>query len=212
LKWRKFKEAFDHITFAVNLAEKLEDKLTFLAAYSYSARLHIISGNIQEAEKALKSAARFNSKDIPPWYKTDYLTSNFNFNIYQLEKSIQNNSEYSKISKKAIVSGKSALKNSKYFVGDRIEIYRLLGTYYWLINKQKKALKWWTKSIEFGENSGGKLELSRTFFEVGKRLSEGKSKSTELNGMSAKEYLEKAKVMFEEMDLQWDLEELEKIN
>ncbi len=86
-----------------------------------------------------------------------------------------------------------------------------MGRYYWLINKQKKALKWWTKSIKFGEKSGGKLELSRTFMEVGKRLLEEKSKYKELNGITAKEYLKKAKVMFEEMDLQWDLAELEKI-
>ncbi len=212
LKWRKFKEAFEQIESVKIIADKMQDNLTFLDAYSYAARLQIISGNIQEAEKALESASKYNSKDIPPWYKTDYLTSNFNFNIYQLEKSIQNNSEFSKTSKKTIASGKAALKNSKNYVGDRIEIYRLLGTYYWLINKQKKALKWWTKSIEFGENSGGKLELSRTFFEVGKCLSEEKSKYTELNNITPKEYLEKAKMMFEEMDLQWDLEELEKIN
>ena len=33
----------------------------------------------------------------------------------------------------------------------------------------------------------------------------------ELNGTAAKEYLEKARSLFEEMDLQWDLVELEKI-
>jgi hypothetical protein len=33
----------------------------------------------------------------------------------------------------------------------------------------------------------------------------------ELNGISAAEYLNKAKAMFEEMDLQWDLEQLENL-
>jgi retron-type reverse transcriptase len=32
-----------------------------------------------------------------------------------------------------------------------------------------------------------------------------------LNGISAKEYLEKARELFEEMDLQWDLDELDRI-
>jgi len=32
-----------------------------------------------------------------------------------------------------------------------------------------------------------------------------------LNGITAEEYLEKPRVMFEEMDLQWDLEQLEKV-
>jgi hypothetical protein len=32
-----------------------------------------------------------------------------------------------------------------------------------------------------------------------------------LNGISAADYLEKPRTMFEEMDLQWDLDELDKI-
>jgi hypothetical protein len=55
------------------------------------------------------------------------------------------------------------------------------------------------------------LELSRAYFEVGKRLLVPKSKYKELDGVKAEDYLEKARVMFEEMDLQWDLDELEKI-
>jgi hypothetical protein len=48
--------------------------------------------------------------------------------------------------------------------------------------------------------------------EVGKCLSEPESKYEELNGTSAKEYLSKARSMFKEMDLQWDLDELERIS
>ena len=40
---------------------------------------------------------------------------------------------------------------------------------------------------------------------------EEKSKYKELNGIKAEEYLEKARTMFQEMDLQWDLDELDKI-
>ena len=57
-----------------------------------------------------------------------------------------------------------------------------------------------------------KPELSRTYFEIGKRLSEPNSPYRELNGVSAAEYLNKAKTMFEEMDLQWDLEQLENLS
>jgi hypothetical protein len=46
---------------------------------------------------------------------------------------------------------------------------------------------------------------------VGKRLLEPTSKYKELDGIKAWDYLEKARVMFEEMDLQWDLQELEKL-
>ena len=47
--------------------------------------------------------------------------------------------------------------------------------------------------------------------EIGRRCLEGNSKYNELNGIHAKEYLEKARTMFQEMDLQWDLDELDRI-
>jgi len=48
-------------------------------------------------------------------------------------------------------------------------------------------------------------------YKTGKRLSEPNSPYKELNGISATEYLNKAKSMCEEMDLQWDLEQLEHV-
>jgi len=86
-----------------------------------------------------------------------------------------------------------------------------MGVYYWLNNQQKKALKWWVKSISVARTMGAKPELARTNMEVGKRLSESKSKNVSLNGTSAIEYLDMAETSFKEMDLQWDLEQLGKI-
>jgi hypothetical protein len=57
-----------------------------------------------------------------------------------------------------------------------------------------------------------RLELSRTYFEIGKRLSEPKSRFNNLKGIKPEEFLEKARTMFVEMDLQWDLDELAKLN
>ena len=90
------------------------------------------------------------------------------------------------------------------------EALRLMGTLNWLKNKQKNALKYWEKSIEIGMLLGARPELARTYMEVGKRLSSEKSKYHQLNGISHEEYLDKAEVLFKEMDLEWDLEELEK--
>ena len=48
--------------------------------------------------------------------------------------------------------------------------------------------------------------------EVGRRLREPQSQYRYLNGISAERYLEKGKNMIEEMKIQWDLDELERIN
>ena len=67
-------------------------------------------------------------------------------------------------------------------------------------------------NAEKGKQIGARLELSRTYYEVGKRLTEPNSKFNALNGISADQYLKKAKEMFKEMDLQMDLDELERID
>jgi hypothetical protein len=58
---------------------------------------------------------------------------------------------------------------------------------------------------------GARLDPSRTYFEVAKRLLERQSKYRELNGIDAKGYLEKAEKLFREMGLEHDLNELERV-
>jgi len=67
-------------------------------------------------------------------------------------------------------------------------------------------------ATETAKMYNGLLELSRAYFESGKFLSDPNNKYKELNGHPASYYLEKAKTMFEEMDLQWDLEEYRKFD
>ena len=103
------------------------------------------------------------------------------------------------------------LKVSRKAAQHHTEANKLAGVYCWLTNEPEKAVKWWRKAVSEGERLGARLELSRTYFEVGKRLLESKSKYKKLNGVGAEAYLEKARVLFEEMDLGWDLEELSRV-
>ena len=86
-----------------------------------------------------------------------------------------------------------------------------MGKYYWITNNQKKALKWSAKAMHECKRLGTLPESARVMMEIGKRLLEEKKKYPEFNGMRAEEYLKKAKSIFEELDLQWDLGELHKI-
>jgi hypothetical protein len=90
------------------------------------------------------------------------------------------------------------------------EAYRLCAIACWLLNKPTRAVKNFGRSIQAGISYGGNLELSRTYFEIGKFLRDPKNKKERINGMNGTECLLKAKVMFEEMNLQWDLKEYEK--
>ena len=119
--------------------------------------------------------------------------------------------ELREIRRRTLRSGRKMIKNVKKVACDKTEAFKLMGTYFWLIDKQKNALRWWNKSIQEGERLGARLELSRSYFEIGKRLTEPKSRHSELKGKKAEEFLEMARAIFEELDLQWDLDDLDRI-
>ncbi|UCB46953.1 MAG: AAA family ATPase [Spirochaetota bacterium] len=214
MKYRKYDNALIEIDNGIEIIKKTDFRLEMLTFLPIKARILLMHGDKKGAEQLLlKSKEMADKLDLTPSDIINYLVCQFVFNICQLEESMKtgNKPNFSVIKKITFKCGKNTVKMSKKIALDLTESLKLLGTYYWLIGKQKKALKWWTESIHEGERLGAKLELSRTYYEVGKRLSEPKSKHNSLKGIKSEEYLEKAKSMFEEMELQWDLNELERV-
>jgi len=213
MKYRKIHNAIVEANEGIDFISKIGEKLFLFSEHSFKVRLHTILGNLKEADESLRYLRRVKSEILFPYYLTDFLLSQFAFDIYQLEEAIIKGKkpEFYIHSKKAIKSGRKAVSISRKAAGDRPEIYRLMGTYCWLIGKQRTSLKWWSSSIDQSHRVGGRLELSRTYMEVGKRLLDPKSKFNELNRIRASEYIEKARVLFKEMHLTWDTEELDKI-
>jgi hypothetical protein len=80
------------------------------------------------------------------------------------------------------------------------------------MNKQKKALAWWHNAIKEGERLGARLQLAGVYFELGKHLLGPGSKYKVLDGISAEDYLEKARSLFKEMSLQSYLHEQSQVN
>jgi hypothetical protein len=105
----------------------------------------------------------------------------------------------------AYKSGKLALKNSNKYAFDKTESLRLMGVYYWLVGRQKKGTGYWNNSIKIAKLFGARVELAKTYMEIGKRFFEKGSRYSKLNNIGAAGYLEKAKSLFEEFGL---LEEL----
>jgi tetratricopeptide (TPR) repeat protein len=181
------------------------------------ARTQIVFKDIEGARVSLNQENKLVQKNKGRtfnWDTYNFLLGQCLFDLELLQQAVSSGDKRAvrKHSKEAYRSAKAAKKVfAKACALGRTEFLRFMGTYYWLIGKEKKALKWWKKSIEAGELLGARLELSRTYMEIGKRLLEEKSRYKELNGISAEQYLEKAKTMFQDMDLQWDLEELERV-
>jgi tetratricopeptide (TPR) repeat protein len=183
--------------------------------FSWKAEAQILSNDVDGAKESLLQAKKtIDQHDfLPPAYLMPYCIAQFLMDIYLLRDAIVSNESHniSKLKKKAHHTGKRLLSIYKKYPIDCVKDLQLMGEYYWLIGKQKNALKWWDRAIKKGEELGARPDLSRTYFEIGKSLLETNSKTKELNGIPANEYLEKARTLFEEMDLQWDLDELERI-
>jgi class 3 adenylate cyclase len=185
-----------------------------LQSVGWRAVIQVLGEDISGAKDSLVYAERIRRKQgfWPPWQLRSSLIAQFMIDLHLLKNRIGGNprSSLSEYAKAAFNSGKKALRNSAKVAAHRSQNYRLMGEYYWLMGKQRKALAWFDKSIKEGERLGARPDLSRTYVEVGKRLLERHSIYSELNGITAKEYLEKAETMFREMDLEWDLEQLER--
>ena len=175
----------------------------------------ILSGEFAETVEAsmIQSKEIMNQQIFPaPTFTSIYRVARFFIDLYSLEKKVSNESKVDPLLKKrALQSGKMCLKILRRHLPYSTRVYRLMGKYHWIIGNQKQSFKWWDKSIKTGEIMGARPDLSRTYFEVGRRLVEPDSKAQTLNGITAEEYLDKARTMFKEMDLQWDLDELDKV-
>jgi class 3 adenylate cyclase/tetratricopeptide (TPR) repeat protein len=186
-----------------------------LQSVGWRAITQVLMNDVVGAKDSLTHAEQIRRKQFfwPPLYLRSSLLAQFMLDLHLLEDAIRGESRslVSEYFKAALTSGKKAVKNSAKFAAHRTFNYQLVGKYYWLIGKQKKALKWFDKSIREGERLGARPDLSRTYMEVGKRLLEPDSKYKELNGVNAPAYLDKAEIMFREMELQWDLEQLDKL-
>ena len=161
----------------------------------------------QMAAEALKS------KRIGPPYLAGLQNAIFLMDLVALKNCSQQKEpvRYRGCRKTAWQSARGALKTAKRFAPYRVKVFRLTGEYFWAVHRPGKAFRWWSKAISEGERLGTRPDLARTYFEVSRRLLEPNSKRKRLNGITAEEYLEMARRLFEEMDLQWDLAELEKV-
>jgi len=188
------------------------DELRFLGLKAEAQQL---AGDAEGAHDSLSQASEIYAKQalVVPVFITPYIAARFFVDVEQLKHAIHSKSSWDlkHLRKHAYKSGKAAVRNSRKYAPFRTKILRLMGLYYWLIGKQGKALKWWRMTIEEGEQLGARPDLSRTYFEVGKRLLEPESKYKELNGIEAKGYLEKAGILFEEMGLGQDLDDLDRL-
>jgi hypothetical protein len=197
----------------------LTDKVGFephrLRFFGHIASAEALIGETKLARLALRDGDLIFLKQrrIIPLFLTPFEVGRLLTHIQLLKDALHSGSRSDILQhqRTAYKTARQAVRGSRKYAPYRTWILRLMGDYYWLIGKQRKALKWWDKSIKEGEGLGARPDLSRTYFEVGKRLLEPQSKYKQLNGIDANGYLEKSEALFRDMGLERDLDELERL-
>jgi len=215
LKARRLHEAQKEVEEAIGFANQTSRELTAMYYLGFKAILQVLQKEVQDAHASLVQAGEIRRKEgfSIPLFKSSQLTGQFLLDLHLLEEAVLSNaaSQIRKHGRAAANSGKQALKNCSKYAIERVEVYRLMGVFYWLNLRQGKAIQWWRRSMEVAEAMDARLELSRTHMEIGKRLSEKRSRYQELDGTTPSEYLERARAAFEEMQAWPDVEEVHKI-
>ncbi len=109
---------------------------------------------------------------------------------------------------KALKSGKMLMKASRKAALFQTESCRLMGIYHWLLKNERGAFNWWHRAVDRGEALGARPQLARSCAEMGIRLCAVKCQSPDFDASRIKEPLQKAKMIFCDMGLDQELEDL----
>ncbi|MGD2187574.1 MAG: hypothetical protein PVI71_15695, partial [Desulfobacterales bacterium] len=211
----KYYDALHEANNGIAFHKQTGRELVVIYYLGYKAIIQIHLEDIDGAKDSLLQAKELISKIgfVPPIYISGYLKGQFMLDLHLLEQAVVSPDAEKKLGnlKNVRKSAKRALQNSVKYAFDRTEILRMMGLYYWLVGRQKRAGRFWNQSIKVAERFGADVQCAKTYLEIGRRLSEKNSRLPNLNGINAEEYLEKAKRLFEKFCLESDLEELDKI-
>jgi tetratricopeptide (TPR) repeat protein len=180
----------------------------------FQAWIHIMMGAIQKAQECLERADRIRLQtETAPYQLSSLFKTQSDLDLYRLKEATKsgNRAEIDEFQMKAFKSFKLLQKVAQKVAYHRTDSYRLAGAYYWTINKHEKALRQWHQALQEGERLGARPQLARLYFEVGRSLLDSKDKPMKLDGLKGEEYLEKARVLSEEMRLESALEKLDRV-
>ena len=174
------------------------------------AKARVLLGDRAGAAASLARAADTSKRAgvVSPWHQSPYVVAQVLFDLTALEDCAQRADRSGwRFKHAALRSARRAVRVAARVAKERTEIYNLNGRLWWVLGRRKHARVWWAKSIAEGERMGARPELARTYLDIGRRLPAGES----LNGMHRADYVQKARQLFRQLGLEWDLKQLESI-
>jgi serine/threonine protein kinase/tetratricopeptide (TPR) repeat protein len=202
----RYQDAIQQADETVAWLKQVDQKLWALCVIGVKLICSVLLGEKARAAEALRAGEEIVAAEnrIAPFYISAFLLGRFIQDLYVWEEALDSSPQAgveAALRKRAFRSGRQALRNAKKCAVFRIEIIRLMGICPWLAGRQKSALSLWTRAIETGNELRARPELARTYAEVAKRLSESRSRFPAWKGLSASEYRQQARRLFDELEL-----------
>jgi tetratricopeptide (TPR) repeat protein len=214
IECRDLKEASAEVDRGIELVQRKGWSLSMLSLLSLKVSMHLLTRELEEAGKSLDKADQIRSEvKAVPMQLSFFYRSQLEYYLRRLEDSLGagHRKESSVYRRNALKSGKMLIKTCRKSALFRTESFRLMGVYYWLIDNEKTALKYWRMALDEGERLGARPQLSRTYAEMAKRFCGVKEDAKKPSSMQTEEFAEKARGMFGDLGLHQDFEELESV-
>jgi tetratricopeptide (TPR) repeat protein len=148
-------------------------------ALGLDAKILIRMGELEGAEERIERAEALVAQiGIVPLFQMSTLRgARFMLDLDRLERATADDDGAGarRLGRRALRSGKRAVRMANKVASKRVETYRLFGHCHWLLGRQGSAFAWWHRSIEAGESLGAQPQLARTYLEVADRLTEAGS-------------------------------------
>ncbi len=208
---RDREKAMTEVTRGIHLFQKWKFTIPLLHMHCLKASIHLSEKNMAASQKSLAAAGRIMSEvKVVPSQASTFYRNQFEYFLHCLEDSLLTGHEQTSADyrRKALKSGKRLLQTCRKAAQYRTDAYRLMGIYKWLNRDRRGAFTWWYRAIIEGENLGARPQLARTYAEIGKRIGPIRNVHTECDTDNPLDSLKLAKMMFEELGLHHDLEEL----
>ncbi len=212
IKSQRLNEALIESERGIEFGENVHS--AFWELHTCQAWIYVLTGDIEKSERCFQRAEKIRRQiQAAPFQLSNLYRIQLEIDLYRLRERMREGSRVKarESQRKAIRSAKQLLGVTRKVAQHRTDSYRLMGAYYWMMNKQGKALRWWHRTVQEGKRLRARPQLARAYFEVGKRLLEPERKYRDLDGLRAKEYLKKARELFEEMGLHAGLDELDQV-
>jgi tetratricopeptide (TPR) repeat protein len=207
LKFRRLDEVIENSLEFIDYCVKTDHKTLLLLNYCLASMAFCLKNEVNQARIYYQKAEELHKTLWLNYYISITLLTKAFIELSELKSSSTYRSVdlLNKFSQTTI----ALVSATKKVNCTKTEAYRFRALSCQLAGKPLKALRYYKKSIDFAIWYGAKLELSRTYFELGKFLLNPETKKKKLNGLTGNDYLEKARQLFIEMDLTYDLAELE---